>query len=426
MPTCVSFLALTLGVTATCYSVRCQEAPIGEPDPLRSSAGAVIEDAEQWRTIRRPEVLELFRSHVYGRAPAGRPLATESREEDLALRGRAVRKQWSLRYGDGPDDQIHVLAFLPRAASRDAAGSPQPREAPAPVFLALNFQGNQTVHPDPGIRLASCWVRNNQRLGVTKHRATEQTRGSQARRWPVELMISRGYGLVTACYGDIDPDFDDGFENGVHGAVDGADRERAPDAWGAIGAWAWGLSRILDSLAADPDVDENRVAVLGHSRLGKTALWAGAQDERFWMVVSNNSGCGGAAYSRRRRGETVAVINKNFPHWFCSRFHGYADRESSLPVDQHLLIALCAPRPVYVASAAKDAWADPAGEFFSARSADPVYRLLCDDGLPAEELPAVDAPAHGRIGYHLRSGKHDLLRADWLHYMDFADRHLLR
>ena len=158
MPTCVSFLALTLGVTATCYSVRCQEAPIGEPDPLRSSAGAVIEDAEQWRTIRRPEVLELFRSHVYGRAPAGRPLATESREEDLALRGRAVRKQWSLRYGDGPDDQIHVLAFLPRAASRDAAGSPQPREAPAPVFLALNFQGTRQYTPTlaSGWRLAGC------------------------------------------------------------------------------------------------------------------------------------------------------------------------------------------------------------------------------------------------------------------------------
>lgn len=413
MPAPTTRRTLLLFVAAACSALTAPRAQAIEPDPLRASSGAAIEDAEQWQATRRPEVLELFRRHVYGRAPAPRSLAIEQQESADALDGAAVRKQWSLRYGEGDDEQIHVLAYLPREHAR-----------PTPVFVALNFHGNQTVHPDPGIRMATCWVRNNPGLGVTENRATEETRGSASRRWPLKLLLSRGYGLVTACYGDIDPDFDDGFANGLHGALDGKEAARSNDSWGAISAWAWGLSRILDSLEADEDIDAARAAVLGHSRLGKTALWAGARDERFWMVVSNDSGCGGAAYSRRRRGETVAVITKNFPHWFCSTFRSYAEKEASLPVDQHLLVALCAPRPVYVASAEKDAWADPQGEFLSALGADPVYRLLCGDGLPADKLPAVDQPAHGRIGYHLRSGKHDLLLADWEHYLDFADRHL--
>ena len=384
------------------------------PDPLLGLDGARVKGVRDWTEKRRPEILELFRSQVYGRSPepmvAPRFELLEEGVSDLA--GGALRRQ--VRVHLGPSVSLDLLLYLPR-----------PVEVPPPAFLTLNFYGNTSVHSDPMILASRSWMGKNEEFGIVDHRATDATRGVRSNRWAIEMILSRGYAFATVHYGDIDPDYHDGFENGVHGALDAGDGERPPDAWGSIAGWAFGLSRCLDYFEQDEDIDAARIAVMGHSRLGKTALWAGAQDERFALVISNNSGCGGAALSRRHFGETVARINEVFPHWFCQNFHAYGADVNRLPVDQHMLIALIAPRPAYVASATGDRWADPRGEFLSVRHADPVFQLLGTSGFPAEDPPAPDVSVQGRLGYHQREGVHDVTELDWKHYLDFADRHLV-
>jgi len=400
-------------------------APFTLPDPLTMVDGRKVTTSEQWNQERRPELMRLFQSNVYGVVPKpSSPLRTtfQVRSEDRqALSGSAIRREISIQFSDRADGpRMDLLLYLPRTA-----GAPNR----APAFLALNFAGNHAISPESGITLSRQWMRDDPGKSIVDHRATEASRGSDSARWPLERILARGYAVATAYYGDLDPDFDDGFQNGIHPLFYQPGQTRpATDEWGAIGAWAWGLSRALDYLETAPEINARQVSVMGHSRLGKTALWAGAQDPRFAIVISVQSGCGGAALSRRIFGETVAAINTSFPHWFCTNFRKYNGREDLLPVDQHELIALCAPRPVLICSAEEDRWADPKGEFLAALAADPVYRLLGTDGLACTEMPrpAANQLVKSAIGYHVRPGMHDVTADDWNAFMDFADHHFGR
>lgn len=389
--------------------------PYTLPELLVCSDGARVTCAARWTDKRRPEILRLFAEQVYGKTPEQKiDVHAVTTDEAPALNGLAIRKQVTLTFrNNGRDLALNVLLYIP-------AG----RKEPVPAFLGLNFKGNQSVHDDPGIHLNPDWIQiaRPDKPGIKMH-ATEKPRGASASRWQVETVLRQGYAVVTAHYGDIDPDFDDNFQNGIHPLFYKAGQSKpAPDEWGSIGAWAWGLSRILDYLETEDAVDHRRVAVFGHSRLGKTALWAGAQDERFAMVISNDSGCGGAALSRRAIGETVGKINQSFPHWFCDNFKKYNLHEADLPVDQHMLLALIAPRPVYVASAQEDLWADPHGEFLSLKHAGPVYKLLGFPVLTSASMPEVNHPVHGRMNYHIRTGGHNVTAYDWEQYINCADR----
>jgi hypothetical protein len=359
------------------------------PDVLTTADGRTIATADQWQKTRRPEILELFRTHVYGCVP-NTPYEKQFKlvnEDARAMDGAATLKQVDVVItANERSITIHLTLFVPNRAAK-----------PVPAFLLICNRGPENIDP---------------------------TRQVKSEFWPAEEAIARSYAIAAFHNADIDPDKHDGFQDGSHGMLDGG--RRASDAWGTIAAWAWGASRCLDYLETDQDIAGDKVAVIGHSRGGKTALWAGDEDERFAIVISNDSGCGGAALSRRKtpEKETVARINNSFPHWFNQNFKAYGGREEKLPVDQHMLVALIAPRAVCVGSAAEDLWADPRGEFLSVVHAAPAYRLFGKQALGASpEMPALGESLHGDgAHYHIRPGKHNLTLVDWNAYMDFADQ----
>ncbi|REE78775.1 acetyl xylan esterase AXE1 [Paenibacillus taihuensis] len=368
------------------------------PELLVNQVGENITSAEEWSSRRRPELIQLFEEHVYGRQPIGRPpgMTMHLEHQEACFSGTAIRKQIRIQSAAEHPEQgnIRLTLYLPAPATTTAIQQ-------HPVFLLI----------DHG------------RLAVGSE---DDWPNSQF--WPVAQILARGYGTAVFQASDVDPDIHDEFRDGVHGlfdALSGPDQPRPGNAWGTIAAWAWGASRAMDYLQTDPDVDPNRVAVIGHSRGGKTALWAGALDERFAMVVSNESGCTGAAITRGKEGEDVHHINTVFPHWFCGNYKQYNHNEDELPVDQHMLLALIAPRLLYVASAAEDIWADPQSEYLSLQLAEPAYRLFGSDGLAAEPFPQIDSPITAQhCGYHVRAGGHDLTVTDWTYILAFADNRL--
>jgi len=390
------------------------EARVGNytlPDPLVFSDGKPVKSARDWTTRRRAELMKLFEDNVYGvrPKPSGK-LNYEVFDTDRnALGGKAIRKQINIYFSEdksGPKETM--LLLIPASAGK-----------PVPVFLTLSFSGNQTALSDPSIKLGTMW---NSRT-MQKQDPPPDSRGrGQAE---TERVLARGYAYATVCYTDIEPDFKGAYVHGIRPLFAKAGQnEPAGGEWGAIGAWSYGMSRALDYLETDKDVDSRRVALLGHSRLGKTALWTGAQDQRFAMILSSCSGEGGASLLRRNYGETIKNLNANFPYWFCGNFQKYTQDVSKLPVDAHELIALNAPRPVYVTGAEDDKWADPKGEFLACVAAGPVYKLLGASDLGTMEMPALNQPIMRTLAYHYRTGKHAVTEFDWDQFLKFADMHL--
>lgn len=373
------------------------------PSPLDKVGGGKIKTAFDWVNFRRPEILKMYRDEVYGKLPP-RPnrMSFEllSCRED-ALDNTAIRKEIRIHVGmnNGREHHFDMLLYIPKNAI-----------GPVPAFLGLNFIGNHGTTEETDVA----------KTGLL--RSEQLPHGEQKRRWEFKKVIQRGYASATICYFDIFPDVTDGWKNSIYALFeDNCDFDGSHESYTAISAWAWGLSRGMDCLECESLIDRSKVAVHGHSRLGKSSLWAGANDTRFRFVISNDSGCMGAALSKRCFGEVIERITKVFPHWFVKSLTQYSNNEEALNFDQHFLISLIAPRPVCIASATEDLWADPKGEFLSGVYAFEVYQLFGATGLGTDIMPPPDTPITGEISYHLRTGKHDQLIQDWRHYLDIAD-----
>jgi hypothetical protein len=381
------------------------------PDPLKLSNGKPVRDAQTWYKKRRPEIVRLFEENQFGRSP-GRPAGMSFDIFDKgtpALDGKAIRRQVTVHFSsDKTGPKMDLLLYLPADANK-----------PVPLLLNLSFTANSNAVNDPGIKPGEIWNREKKRVPAPKDRRFGSLN--------VLPFLAQGFGVATVYYGDIDPDFLGGIPHGVRALyLKPGQTEPGPNEWGAIGAWAWGLSRALDYLETDKNVDAKRIAIVGVSRLGKTVLWAGAHDPRFAMVIASCSGEGGAAVSRRNYGETIKHLTEptRYPYQFCSNYGKYGARVQDFPVDAHLLLSLIAPRPVLLQTGDTDVWSDPKGEFLAAVAAAPVFKLLGRQGLDTDQMPAAGQPILHTLGYIMHAGGHGTIPADWELFLKFMQKHL--
>jgi hypothetical protein len=384
------------------------------PDPLTMLDGRTVKTAEQWIAERRPELKALFQHYMYGAIPPtqGSVRAKLVGQHGDFLGGTATLKLLTLQTGTSSNaPQIDLMLVVPKE-----------RRGRAPVFLAMNFCGNHALTDDKRVPLARGWMGKGCQ-GCTDNRPTEAARGTQATNWPLAELVRSGYALATFHSADIDPDRAD-LSDGIYAWLAAGDlAKNNPTNRGTIAAWAWGFHRCVDYLVTQDDIDAKRIAAVGHSRNGKTALLAAAFDERIAMAFPHQAGCGGSAPSRGKTGESVQAINDRFPHWFNAQFKQFNSEPERLPFDQHCLVALCAPRPVLFSAAEGDQWANPSGQFEVLRAADKVYRLLGAEGLGASQMPGFDKLISSRLGYYIREGKHSMTAADWRVFIQFANHH---
>ncbi|MEZ4699322.1 MAG: hypothetical protein R2834_03245 [Rhodothermales bacterium] len=422
---CMSLFALTGAVLAQVPDwpdeeregvvVNYTEAKVGRftlPDPLRLNDGRPVTDAETWFAQRRPEILRLFETHQFGKAPAAPDGITFDVTDagTPAFDGKALRRQVTVYLsGSKNGPAMDLLIYLPAAA-----------RGPVPLLLHVGFTANNTLVRDPGVKRGAIWNRD----GV-REPAPDSSRFGQLRVLP---FVEAGIGVATVYYGDIEPDFAAGLPHGIRQTFLRPGEQLAPDAWGAIAAWAWGLSRAMDYVETDAGIDAERVALIGVSRLGKTVLWTAAQDPRFAAVIASCSGEGGAALSRRNYGETIKLITlpQRFGYQFAGNYARYGDDPGQSPVDAHMLVSLVAPRPVLLQTGTTDKWSDPVGEFEAAVAAEPVFELLGEKGLGTTTMPPAQTPIFHTIGYYMHEGGHGTQPDDWDQYLAFLQQHLLR
>ena len=377
--------------------------PKNIPALLLSGNGTVIKTKKEWEKIRRPELEQLLENEIYGFVPSADVKMTSAviEQDDNALGGTAIRKQVKITFTNKENKSLSValLIYLPKGLKK------------FPTFLGYNFNGNETIYPDPMIQSSPVLNGNNKQSG------------RDSLNWPVATIINSGCGVATMYYWEVAPDKEE-FTTGIYPLFYQPNQVKPlPNEWGGLAAWAWGLSKAMDYLQSDKQVDAKRVIVLGHSRLGKAAIWAGAKDQRFAGVISSGSGAMGVSISKNKKGETLSAVIKRFPRWTAGNFKKYLNQDANLPFDQHMVVAMVAPRPIYISSASEDQWADPSHEYLSAYLTTEVYALY---GYPkwSYQAPKIQEPIRGRVSQHIRDGKHDILPYDWNLFLTFAQREL--